>query len=392
MVTPRALGLASIVAAAGCLVSVPDVTAVQCTDDAGCAAPTPYCELAAGVCIECRDASTCPADRPVCDPVGACTTCTMDAHCPGSTCLPDGSCSDPARMVHAAPSGSGSECSAAMPCTLATAFTTVTAERDVILATAGDYPPQGDVSAVALVLATGATIQGDGKNPAITIVDGADLTIVGLSVTDGFYGITCNGGRVRLQQAVVTGNFVGVITGCDLTIERSTIDGNRYGGIYASGGATTITNSFVTDNGESVGLPYAGGLIFEDGATGRVELSTFSGNTGYDAADGIDCRGTHPGLVITSSIIYGNGANAPFTPACPVVYSVVDTSADVDPTNLMADPVFVDAAGGNYHLQPTSPARGAADPALVTTIDHDGDARPQPTGSVADAGADEILD
>jgi len=56
-----------------------------------------------------------------------------------------------------------------------------------------------------------------------------------------------------------------------------------------------------------------------------------------------------------------------------------------------SDPLFVDPAGGNYHIRPSSPAidTGAALPWLTTDID--GDARPLPVDGNYDIGADEAI-
>ena len=49
---------------------------------------------------------------------------------------------------------------------------------------------------------------------------------------------------------------------------------------------------------------------------------------------------------------------------------------------------FVDAIRDDFHLQPTSPLRDAADPAATLATDVDGEIRPQGPGR--DLGADEI--
>jgi len=56
--------------------------------------------------------------------------------------------------------------------------------------------------------------------------------------------------------------------------------------------------------------------------------------------------------------------------------------------NRSIDPLFVDPAHDNFHLQIASPVRDAADPAATLAVDIDGDARPQGPGR--DMGADEI--
>jgi hypothetical protein len=57
--------------------------------------------------------------------------------------------------------------------------------------------------------------------------------------------------------------------------------------------------------------------------------------------------------------------------------------------NQTAEPLslFVDLLVGNYHLRPTSVARGAGEAGTNVPIDFDGNLRPNPTGSNPDIGA-----
>jgi len=55
---------------------------VGCANDADCADPAPYCDVAAGTCVGCNDDTQCLADAPVCDPsTSACVGCASDDDC-----------------------------------------------------------------------------------------------------------------------------------------------------------------------------------------------------------------------------------------------------------------------------------------------------------------------
>lgn len=102
-------------------------------------------------------------------------------------------------------------------------------------------------------------------------------------------------------------------------------------------------------------------------------------------AGGVRCGAANDSIL--SSIIWGNTGSTPIDPACAVNYSVVDPSYAGGTGNVRVDPLFV--AAGDFHIQATSPARGAADPASTITVDRDFEPRPQTAGA-KDCGADEV--
>ena len=92
---------------------------------------------------------------------------------------------------------------------------------------------------------------------------------------------------------------------------------------------------------------------------------------------GVDKFPEHTGIA-TGCIVWANGSGAfdGFAPG-EVRYSNGDPALAGTDGNLYADPLFVDAPGGDLRLQPTSPCLGAADlaPALALVTDHDEQSR-----------------
>lgn len=71
-------------------------------------------------------------------------------------------------------------------------------------------------------------------------------------------------------------------------------------------------------------------------------------------------------------------------------YNLVRTGSKCGANDLMTSNLgFVNEAVMDFHLLPTSPARGRGNPAGTLPIDIDGESRPNPAGSPPDAGADE---
>ena len=246
----------------------------------------------------------------------------------------------------------------------------------------------------------------------------------------------CNS-EIRDNDAALLGSGVHTQSGVSLTIDGCRFEGNS-GGITTGGaisfwGAAVITNSeFVDNSGVFIGggvSAYIGPAEFSDctfeenvaGHGGAVYLGTEEGidNTfercifvGNSAATGAAVRPDGPGGVILrrctfvdnsdtsegaavyiandptpqaaiveldSCVVWGQGSNAlePGTEGTiSVEYSLIE-GGHAGVGNLDEDPLFVDAAAGDYSLASDSPCIDAGNPA--NSVD--------PDGTTADIGA-----
>jgi uncharacterized repeat protein (TIGR01451 family)/CSLREA domain-containing protein len=139
---------------------------------------------------------------------------------------------------------------------------------------------------------------------------GATITATGATFTTG--SAVLNYGNLTVTDSSITGNRgrfgAGIASyGPELLVERSTITGNiapnSGGGVLVQGGAATIRNSTIADNG---GVNDFGGGIVNFVGTVTVENSTISGNSGGSTGGGIaNSEGT---LVVRNSTISSNSA------------------------------------------------------------------------------------
>jgi hypothetical protein len=92
-----------------------------------------------------------------------------------------------------------------------------------------------------------------------------------------------------------------------------------------------------------------------------------------------------------NNIIFAtNAASAVDGTNCTLLHNVLYPFAAATPTNIVADPQFVDQAARDYHLKSSSPAidTGVPTTGLLSPVDFDGTARPQ--GTQTDIGAFEL--
>jgi parallel beta-helix repeat protein len=206
-------------------------------------------------------------------------------------------------------------------------------------------------------------------------------------------------------------------------------DGTTYGVVCAES-SPAIVNNVIRDAGVAISCgagsaPRIVGNILADSEMGvscSASSPMIAGNLVRNCAYGIH-TGKNSSPAVTNNTVVGNGTGLDFFSGHPLVqnnliarnaigvfldlggapilrYNCVSgntTNFDgvTDPTgtegNIAADPAFLDADGGDYHLGTASPCIDAGDDTVITTPAIDLDARPRPQGAHVDIGAYEAL-
>ena len=434
----------------------------NCTFEAGvpipclaaCLGATPACDMDQGKCVQCTvtEHAACVGIKPVCRntmcqacstqqecgslaclPDGRCDRCTKHTDCMSLACLPGGSCADPGQVAYVQSGASGPQpCAKDAPCgTLQEGIDAVNTSIPYIKVSSmgGVLTPNATTTingkAVIILADPGATLARTGSGVNLEVSNGdADVQIydleisgasdVGISIPKGGMpklaltrvrvasnmagGISATSGIVTVSQSTITGNLgLGIaMDGGTLRVSQSTISSNSKGGISVSGTGATfdITNCFIFRNGDDTDASI-GGLSLTGGSAGT---SVFSFNTVVDnrirntdvSAGGVLCD--IPSFAASNNIIarnfrnnMSNQSNSNTLGQCQHL-----TSTIVSNTSAVSGLKFVlpDNAPYNYHLKQGSSAIDQATTPSTLGFDFDGDSRPQ--GGGRDQGADEV--
>jgi len=181
------------------------------------------------------------------------------------------------------------------------------------------------------------------------------------------------------------------------TITNCTFNGNSvnwYGGAICCdwNSSPILTNCIFSGNSATASHAYGGAILCWNSSSPTITNCTFSGNTANWDAGAIYCL-FNSSPTLNNCILWGNTAvNAGSEiyiydsgSSCTLNYCCVDNTGYGGQTGkitenncVFADPEFVDAAGGDYHLKDTSPCIDAGDNSSVpSNLNKDIDGNPR---------------
>jgi hypothetical protein len=242
--------------------------------------------------------------------------------------------------------------------------------------------------------------------------------VVGNTVSGYPQGIICNDGPYLIHGNIVSGlglNPNANVTGIGLyeslyedypmsQVSNNVVSGMRgasVAGIRLVTGDMRVVNNLVVD-GHTTGVAY--GILVERPDAGTV----ITDNTVVDITGAVDdSRGLRLGddypytqPTVANNILAFNTTGLSTSMTAPLLSGNIFYGnarydywrydhGEVPPNSLFVDPLFVNRAGGDYHLGASSPAINAGDNSVVMADDWDMDWQPRIGGGRVDIGADE---
>jgi hypothetical protein len=387
-------------------------------DGGGCRSNADCTSSVAGVCdvmgtkqcVQCTatDHAACTGNAPFCGADNACRACAAHEECDSNACsFATGSCAAETDVAYVSSTGiDNSTCDKSAPCaSIAAALMTGrhyvkihgTIDGAVVVDRGRTVTFLADPSAMLMRGSGGdvLTVKDTGTSLAIydLTISGAQNSAFGISLAGGIPALSltrvtvsnnagggiASAGALTIDHSTITSNGSsrpGIsITGGSLSLAQSLVSGNRGGGVDVTDPTAKFaiaSNKFVSNGaGDPMGsLIGAVSIRANFSGTNLLEFNTFYKNLSTDGI-GAAIRCDPATFTARANIMLNNGTTS--SPdqtggTCAHIYSI--TRPGTVPTgtgNQASDPLFMDAAGGNLHLQAGSPAIGAANPLAPLT-------------------------
>jgi hypothetical protein len=223
----------------------------------------------------------------------------------------------------------------------------------------------------------GTIIDANGGARAID-VDTAS-TISGLTIRGGTYGVYCDSASPTIEKCIIEDNTTtGVYCsgGGPEIINNKICDNDSYG-IYSDGSSAEVRNNWIYRN-DSEGIRFEG--------TAGVAPLVRNNTIAYNTQRGVYRQGTATSPTISNCVLWENNNDLA---GCSATYSCIQDN-DSGTGNIHDNPLFVDDANDDYHLDMNSPCTDTGNPSEPSSstdeIDIDGEFR---VVAVVDMGADE---